>query len=152
LHIEITERAPFVVWQYNGELRVVDRNGKPMDSVLASGVNVLLQVVGEGANTAALELVNQMEATPGLFSEVKAAVRLGNRRWNLMMKNGLRIELPEQDMETALKQADADYASGRLQQLPIQSVSYRFDGQVTYKAQSAMVLVPSDPATTSSLR
>jgi POTRA domain, FtsQ-type len=33
LQITISEREPFVVWQHDGELQVVDQNGKPMSAL-----------------------------------------------------------------------------------------------------------------------
>lgn len=151
LHISIVEREPFVVWQHRGILQVVDQKGKPMSGVVSSG-NVLLHVVGDGANFAALELVNQMEATPALKLEVQAAVRMGDRRWDLRMKNGVTIALPEMDVESALPLAEASFFSPAVQQNTVSKIDYRVAGEVVYLAASKLPALSVDTTTTSSIQ
>ena len=152
LQITISEREPFVVWQHDGQLQVVDQNGKPMSGISASSGNLLLHVVGPGANTEAANLVNQMEATPGLFHDVKAAVRVGDRRWDLFMNTGLIISLPENDMGSALKHAETAFLSSGVKTLPLAKLDYRIVGEVAYQAKSISDLPVSDPTTTSSIQ
>ncbi len=149
LQIEVVEREPFVVWQHNGLLQVVDQNGKPMSGISPSATNLLMHVIGEGANTAASELVNQMEATPVLFHEVKAATRVGSRRWNLVMKNGLKIALPEHDAAVALQTAQAAVVSEIARSGKVQMIDLRIAGEVAYHAST---LPASDPSMTSSIQ
>lgn len=151
LQITITEREPFVVWQHEAELHVVDRNGKPMSGIPVASGNLLLHVVGPGANTGAANLVNQMEATPTLFLKLKAAVRVGNRRWDLYMNNGLIISLPENHADVALKLAEAAYLSGTLNALPLARLDYRVPGEVAFQAKPALDSPAVDPTTTSSI-
>jgi cell division protein FtsQ len=150
LQIAIVEREPFVVWQYQGKLQVVDQNGKPMTGISASAGNLLLHVVGLGANTAASDLVNQMSATPGLFHEVKAAVRVGERRWDLHMTSGLVIALPERDMSIALKAAETTVLSRSVKALNIARIDYRIPGELAFQAKSPAI--QADPTTTSSIQ
>jgi cell division protein FtsQ len=152
LKITISEREPFVVWQHDGTLDVVDQNGKPMSGVSMSSGNVLLHVVGPGANTAAATLVNQMEATPGLFHEVKAAVRMGDRRWDLYMNNGVVISLPETGTEVAMKLAETAFLSDATKDLPLSKLDYRINGEVAFQAKSSSNIPAADPTTTSSIR
>ncbi len=152
LHITISEREPFVIWQHDGVLDVVDQNGKPMSGVPMSSGNVLLHVVGLGANTAAATLVNQMEATPGLFQDVKAAVRMGDRRWDLYMNNGVVISLPEAGTETAMKLAETAFLSDETKALPLSKLDYRITGEVAFQARSSINPTIADPTTTSSIR
>jgi cell division protein FtsQ len=151
LQISVVEREPFVVWQYKGVLHVVDQKGKPMSGAV-SGINMKLHVVGEGANTAALELVNQMEATPALMLEVQAAIRMGDRRWDLKMKNGVVVALPEMDVESALKDAEIAFFSPVVQQNTVSKIDFRFAGEVGYLAATQPPLVGVDATTTSSIQ
>jgi cell division protein FtsQ len=152
LQIRIAEREPFVVWQHKGKFAVVDQQGKPMSGISAQSSNILLHVVGEGANTSASQLVNQMEATPGLRREVRAAVRVGDRRWDLHMTNGLVFSLPEKDADTVLKTVEAQFAALLKQQFNIKRIDYRIAGEVIYQADTQAQLLVSDPTTTSSLQ
>jgi cell division protein FtsQ len=150
LQVTVAEREPFVIWQNKGRLFVVDRTGTPMSGVPASSGNMMLQVVGEGANTSASNLINQMEATPDLFHDLKAAVRVGDRRWDLFMKDGLTISLPEHGLEASLKLAETTYLTARANQLPVQQLDFRVAGQVIYRASSGDIQF--DPTTTSSIQ
>jgi cell division protein FtsQ len=151
LIITITEREPFVVWQNKGVLQVVDHGGKPMSGVRATAGNLLMHVVGEGANVAAATLVNQMESTAGLMVKLKAAVRVGDRRWDLHMKDGVTIQLPEQGVEAALKQAEAAYLDSSAQKLPLARLDLRLAGEIAYLPLRAMPAA-ADPQTTSSIQ
>jgi cell division protein FtsQ len=150
LQITIFEREPFVIWQNNGALQVVDRRGKPMRGVPTTTGNMLLQVVGAGANIEASSLINQMEVTPDLLQEVKAAVRVGGRRWDLFMNDGVTISLPENDVEDSLKSAEKAYLSMRSGGLPVEHLDFRLAGQVVYRAKNPGP--PTDQTPTSSIQ
>lgn len=152
LQISIVEREPFVVWQHDGIHEVVDQKGKPIGGNLSHNRNILLHVVGVGANIAALELVNQMEAYPALMLEVRAAVRMGDRRWDLHMKNGVVVALPDMDVEEALKSAEATFFSPLVQQNTVAKIDYRVAGEVVYQAARGLPLRGVDLTTTSSIR
>jgi cell division protein FtsQ len=152
LHIEITEREPFVVWQHDGAFQVVDRKGTPMGGISPTETNVLLQVVGERANEAAADLVNQMEVTPELFQDVKAATYIGGRRWNLLMKNNLTIALPERDVVPALRSAQLLYFAAASTSGKLKMLDLRVAGEVAYHAATSIEIPAADPRVTSSIQ
>jgi cell division protein FtsQ len=152
LHIEIVEREPFVVWQINKEFKVVDQQGQPMSGVSPATTNMLLHVVGEGANLAAADLVNQIEATPELFLQVQAASYVGGRRWNLLMKNGLVIALPEHGVAPALQMAQNLVFVDVMQSGKVAVLDLRVAGEVAYHVAGPNELLQADPRTTSSLQ
>lgn len=102
LEIGIVERQPFAVWQRDGRFHVIDRTGIVLSGIAAADVPGLPLVTGEGAASAAEQLVNQMEAYPGLKSRLKAAARVGARRWNLYFAGSVKVLLPEDGLGEAL--------------------------------------------------
>lgn len=101
--VQLTERRPFAVWQLHGKFSLIDDKGATVtDSDVATFAGQLPLVVGEGANTAAATLIDALSAQPALQARVVAAVRVGNRRWNLRMKNGMDVKLPEAAVGPAL--------------------------------------------------
>jgi cell division protein FtsQ len=103
LEIRIVEREPFAVWQRDGIFYVIDKTGTAITSVAPEELPAALVVTGEGAQTASAELVNQLEAHPALRSLVRAAARVGDRRWNLYCRGNVKVILPESGVEGALK-------------------------------------------------
>lgn len=103
VHIAIAERQPVAIWQNNGSHVLVDRSGHQIPGTIA-GYESLPLVVGDGAGIRADELLTMLASEPALAARVKAAIRVGNRRWNLMLddaKDGMEVRLPEDNAEGA---------------------------------------------------
>lgn len=131
LEISVVERAPFAVWQRGNMYHVIDRSGGVMTGLPASQLLKLPLVSGEGANLAAEELINQLEAYPDIRLRVKAASRVGKRRWNLYLDSGVAVLLPERDWTAAMATLDSLDRSQKLLSKGIRSVDLRLAGQVT---------------------
>lgn len=102
LEIELVERVPFAVWQRDGARYVIDSTGSALSTLSAQDYGDLFMVTGEGAQAAAFDLVNHIEGHAALKSRVRAAARVGQRRWTLYLDNGLRIALAENDIAGSL--------------------------------------------------
>jgi cell division protein FtsQ len=59
-------------------------------------------VVGPGAPGGAATLLDALTARPALQKRIVAAVRVGERRWNLRLDNGADVMLPEGHESLAL--------------------------------------------------
>ncbi len=103
LHLLVEERVAVAVWQHKGAYNLIDRDGRiiPGD---ASLLPQLFLVTGEGAPSQTGKLLEMLESEPSLAVRVKAAVRVGNRRWNLLLDQvdqGVEVRLPEVNAEQA---------------------------------------------------
>jgi cell division protein FtsQ len=107
LQIEVKERKPFAVWQRAAGFALIEKGGRVISDRVEARYASLPLVVGEGADLRAEEFVALMEEFPSLKPEVKAGVLVSNRRWNVVLSNGVEIMLPEEDPATALIQAVA---------------------------------------------
>jgi cell division protein FtsQ len=107
LEIRIVERQPFAIWQREGRFYVIDETGAALTSVRPRSVAHLPVVTGDGAQATARELVNHLEAHPELMSKVKAAARVGDRRWNLYFAGPVKVLMPEAGMGRALERLSA---------------------------------------------
>ena len=104
ISIAIEERVPMALWQRGGKLVLVDRDGAV---VLRSGLDRfrhLVTLVGDDAPKGAQELLSLLATEPQLERRVTAAIRVGERRWNLQMDNGIDVRLPETDIAAAWTQ------------------------------------------------
>jgi cell division protein FtsQ len=130
LEISVVERVPFAVWQRAGSYYVIDRSGSAMSNVLPGNLPALPLVTGEGAQFEVADLVNQLEVSPDLSSKVSGAARVGQRRWNLYLDNGITILLPEENGAGALTRLSALESSQHLLSKGVRSLDLRFPGRV----------------------
>jgi cell division protein FtsQ len=91
----LQERRPFAVWQSQGKFALIDRNGQLVANQNVAEFRQLPLVVGAGAPVAAATLLDALTDRPELQKRVVAAVRVGERRWNLRLNNGADVMLPE---------------------------------------------------------
>jgi cell division protein FtsQ len=102
LLIEITERKAFALWQEAGRLSVIADDGAVLEPYVSRRFLSLPLVVGKGADTHARDFLALLGRYPQVNSATKAAIFVGERRWNLRLRDGLDIRLPEQDVGNAL--------------------------------------------------
>lgn len=103
LHVHIIERTPVAVWQHKGRLKLVDSMGEIIESADAGSAEYgrLLLVVGENAPAHTVDLMRMLSAEPELFGQLSAAVRVGNRRWDVKFRGGIEAKLPARNAEKA---------------------------------------------------
>ena len=102
ISVHIVERRPVALWQNEGDVVVVDSDGHPIAGEDVARFAELPLVVGKGAESAVGSLLELIATQPNLKSRVKAAVRVGERRWNLRLDNGVEVRLPEEGATAAL--------------------------------------------------
>jgi cell division protein FtsQ len=132
LEIHIVERQPFAIWQRDGRFHVIDHAGVALSSITAADVPGLPVVTGEGAQSAVAQLVNHMEAHPGLKSKVTAAGRVGARRWNLYLTGAVKVLLPEHGVEKALAVLSDLNNRHRILDKQLGVIDLRVPGRVTF--------------------
>lgn len=101
--VRLDERRPMALWQRDGKLALIDRDGEVLTERELGRYNNLLQIIGADAPKHAPELLGHLATVPALFERVNAASRVGGRRWDLHLANGVVIRLPESDIGGALK-------------------------------------------------
>jgi cell division protein FtsQ len=102
LQIDITERSAFALWQRDGRLSVIADDGAVLEPYVSRRFVSLPLVVGKGAETRARDFLALLDRYPQVRSVTKAAIFVGERRWNLRLQDGLDVRLPENDVGNAL--------------------------------------------------
>lgn len=101
IHVRLQERIPYALWQHNGELDVIDQTGAPIEGAPLGEYARLPLVVGPQANSFAREIMMIVSAAPDLQPQVRTAIRVGQRRWDVELNNGIRVALPETEADKA---------------------------------------------------
>lgn len=95
IYVRLVEHQPVAVWQHHRKFDLIDQDGVVIPNARAEDFPALPQVVGDEAPRAASDVVDMLASEPALASRVVASVRIGGRRWNLMLDNGIEVALPE---------------------------------------------------------
>lgn len=101
--INILERKPIAIWQNKQKLSLVDAEGNVIEADRIGDFAYMLHVVGEDANMHAAALIEDLKNEPTISANVISAVRYGERRWNLILKQNITVKMPERDFDIALK-------------------------------------------------
>jgi cell division protein FtsQ len=131
LRIDIVERSPFALWQQDGRLSVIADDGAVLEPYVSRRFLALPLVVGKGAETRARDFLALLARYPQVRTATKAAVFVGERRWNLRLKDGLDIRLPENDVGNALAALSRFDKEDRLFSRDIVAVDMRLPDRLT---------------------
>ncbi len=95
LHVEVTERVPVIVWRKDDGLELLDGTGHRVAGLaLRSDRPDLPLIAGEGAADAADEALAIYAAAAPILPRVRGLVRMGDRRWDVMLDRDQKILLP----------------------------------------------------------
>ncbi|EJF83012.1 cell division protein FtsQ/DivIB [Bartonella rattimassiliensis] len=131
MRISIAEREPYAIWQHNGLVDIIDNTGRVIVPFKGENIRNLPLVVGQGAQNAAKVFIQALSVYPEVYDRIRAFVRVGDRRWDLVLDNGVRVMLPENG---ALERLSSLIASGTMQDLlsrDILSVDLRLADRIT---------------------
>ncbi|HCH99917.1 MAG TPA: hypothetical protein DFJ59_03905 [Alphaproteobacteria bacterium] len=114
ISVTVVERVPLAIWQNDARHQIIDTEGMVIPDQQASLFLEELPVVsGLGAPEAASTLIDALTEVPNVQQYVVAAHRRGTRRWDLFLTLGIKVQLPAQDTELALRQlSEADLKYG----------------------------------------
>ena len=130
LQIDIVERSAFALWQQDGHLSVIADDGAVLEPYVTRRFTSLPLVVGKGAETRARDFLALLDRYPQVRAVTKAVIFVGERRWNLRLKDGLDIRLPEHDVGNALAELSKLDKEDRLFSRDIVAVDMRLPDRV----------------------
>ncbi|HWA81398.1 MAG TPA: cell division protein FtsQ/DivIB [Acetobacteraceae bacterium] len=143
--VVLTEKRPFALWQHDGRFSVIDRDGDIVDARNVREFRLLPLVVGPGAPSHAAELFDALKGLPDIARRVAAAVRVGERRWNLVLKDGTTIELPDDHAPAALTRLAALETKYALLDRPLAIVDMRLGDRLVLRPWPQPASSPSSP-------
>lgn len=133
LFIRIVERTPLAVWQHDGKFALIDQDGAVIPGANPAAFPALLQVVGAGAPKATPALLGLLASEPALRRHVTAAVRIGDRRWNVELDSGVEVDLPEDHADAAWHHLAALERSDHLLERAIVAIDLRLPDRVVLR-------------------
>jgi len=139
IFVRLVERQPLAFWQRHGKLVLVADDGVVVPTSQLDNFGALIVLVGDDAPRYGASLIDMLASEPELAPHVAAAVRIGGRRWNLRLDNGVDVDLPEQNPEAAWHRLAALDRSEQLLERNIVAVDLRL-------ADRLVLRLPPEPA------
>ncbi|WP_299782749.1 cell division protein FtsQ/DivIB [uncultured Roseobacter sp.] len=108
LQVDVTPRTPVAIWRSREGLTLIDITGAHLGKLdKRMDRPDLLVIAGEGAEGDVKEALNLYRAAAPLGVRLRGIVRMGARRWDVVLDRGQRILLPEQGAVEALERVIA---------------------------------------------
>lgn len=106
LEVEVEERIPAVIWRDRDALVLLDGTGHLVAPLLARTDRPDLPLIaGTGADVAVEEALELFDTALPIRNRLRGFLRVGERRWDVVLDRDQRIMLPEEASVTALKKA-----------------------------------------------
>lgn len=100
LEIKLVEYNPFAIWVNNiGDYKLIDEYGDVISvpTKEVKGFKNLFIIIGDDIKPEVYNVFNLLSIYNNVSNNVVKIIRIGNRRWNLIFKNGMVAKLPEED-------------------------------------------------------
>jgi len=146
LVITIAEREAFALWQKSGRVGVIAADGTVLEPYVLRRYAGLPLVVGLGAEARAKEFLAMLDRRPELRANIRASVLVAERRWNVRLKNGVDVRLPEFEVERALDQLATLEHDTKLSGRDITAIDLRLADRITVRLSDGAVQAREEAA------
>jgi cell division protein FtsQ len=144
LQITITERQAFALWQKDGRVSVIAADGTVLEPFVEERYLGLPLVVGRGAQQQAQSFLAVINRYPEIRAALRASILVTERRWNLRLKNGIDVRLPETNVAQALDRLVALDREKKLLSRDILAVDLRLPDRVGVRLSDAAAQARDD--------
>ena len=100
--VRLIEKRPFALWRDGNRTAVVERSGAIINTARPDDFPRLPVLLGPGAPEAGAALLDALGAERAVSARLRAAERVGERRWDLLLAGGVTVKLPEEGWQKEL--------------------------------------------------
>lgn len=128
--IDLQERRPLALLQSAGGHRLIDEEGHTIFGATASAFSHLPVVSGDGAASEAKTIIAALRTEPDLFADVWAIQRVSDRRWDVHLRTGMAIRLPEKNASLAWSKLAILDRDTKIMKRDLATIDLRVSGQL----------------------
>ena len=140
LQVDVTERRPALVWRHRDGLTLLDETGSHIDFVASRMVRPDLPLIaGRGADREVPQALALFAAAAPLDDRLRGIVRIGERRWDIVLDRDQRIMLPETNPVRALERVIALSQAQDMLERDVQAVDMRIGARPTLRMSSEAI-------------
>lgn len=134
LQVDVEERTPALIWRSRQGLALLDKNGIHVAELGRRSLHPDLPLIaGRGAAAKADEALRLFAAARPLGPRLRGLVRVGERRWDVVLDRGQRIMLPSRNPVQALERVLAVSEVQDLLERDVAAVDMRLAGRPTVR-------------------
>ena len=137
LHIKVDEKTPSLLMKKEKGFDVLSEHGDYIRSLHSrENFSDLPVITGEGAENAAAQATAIFKAIYGNLDQVRGLVFVGQRRWNIVMKSGQVVMLPENDALQAIQKIIILDKTEQILSRQIAVFDFRLPSRITLRVPS----------------
>lgn len=137
LHIKVDEKTPSLLMKKENGFTVLSEHGDYIRSLHSrENFSDLPVITGEGAENAAAQATAIFKAIYGNLDQVRGLVFVGQRRWNIVMKSGQVVMLPENDALQAIQKIIILDKTEQILSRQIAVFDFRLPSRITLRVPS----------------
>jgi len=134
LEVKVQERSPAVLWITATGVEALDATGVRVRPIEAGvPLPALRRIAGEGADDMVPQALELFAAAGPIADRIEGLVRIGERRWNVVLSGGAKILLPEEQPLAVFERVIALHMARDLLDRDIASVDMRLISRPTLR-------------------
>jgi cell division protein FtsQ len=134
--VRLIEKRPFALWRSGDSLWVVERSGAVITAADRSEFPHLPLLLGEGAPDAAAAILDALPKQTAISARLEALERIGERRWDLHLANGVVVRLPEENWQYQLAELETLIVEKGVLERDIDVIDLRFPDNYVFKLRN----------------
>lgn len=140
LQVDVIEREPALVWRSHQGLALLDETGAHVAELGHRSLHSDLPLIaGNGADAHVEEAMQLYSVARPLGQRLRGLVRVGERRWDVVLDRGQRIMLPAKNPASALERVIAVSEVRDLLERDIAAVDMRLAARATVRMNETAV-------------
>ena len=139
IHIDLVEKQPIALWQRDKRMSVIAKDGTVLTDEMRAQFKDFIVVMGDDAPENASDLLGMLQAETSIFSRVDSAILRSNRRWDLKLKSGAIVQLPEEDVGLALSRLAVMHGEKEIMDKDVKAIDVRAANRILVRTQPGAV-------------
>jgi cell division protein FtsQ len=135
IYLRLVEREPLALWQVEGKLALIDREGVVITHEHLGRYAELPLIVGDDAAPRAEAILEILRARPVVAEATSATIRVSGRRWDLKLKDGVIVQLPEAGEARAVARLAELIARDRILERDVIAIDMRLPDRLVVRTR-----------------
>ena len=139
IYVKLQERTPMALWQRDKRLSLIDTEGEVLTDHKIDRFKDYIVVVGGEVPTHAPEFLKLLISEPEIVSKIDAANLKSGRRWDLVLKSGAVVKLPEEDLVLAFRRLAQMHEEKQILDKDVKTIDVREPARILVRTHPGAV-------------